>query len=80
MGRKRAIRDFSGELLSVSTGDLARATGLSRNTIRRDIELGELKASRRTPTSDYRIAFDEAERYVRRLCAHANAPNAPNVI
>jgi excisionase family DNA binding protein len=71
MGRKDLVDDLSAEALSISTRELALATGLSTRTIQRDIELGELKATRRHPRSRYRIAWDEARRYVRRVCATA---------
>jgi excisionase family DNA binding protein len=82
MGQKRAIRELGADdAWTVSTGELAHATGLSTDTIQRDIKLGELKATRRTPTSHYRIELEEAKRYCRRVCgapSQLNAANAAN--
>ncbi len=83
MGRTRAVRDLgTDENWTVSTGALARATGLSIDTIQRDIKLGELKAARRTPSSHYRVDLEEARRYCRRVCgvgyAQLIAANAAN--
>lgn len=50
--------------------------GLSSQTIRREIEAGELRATR-TRGGHYRVPAAEAEKYVRRMNA-TNATNATN--
>lgn len=65
--RERTI-DLSCEIgPPLTTGELARLTGLSVKTIQRDIHYGELKASRRSRHAYRRIEWAEARRYVSRL-------------
>lgn len=51
----------------ITTGQLARYVGLSRQTIRRDIEAGELRGYRHGQAGDWRIRWDEARRYCMNL-------------
>lgn len=54
------------------TGDLAYAVGLSAQTIRQEIQSGEIKATRMGPAKkEFRIAWDEARRYARQIGALA---------
>jgi excisionase family DNA binding protein len=70
MARHERIIDLRSENgAPLTTSDLARVTGLSVRTIQRDIALGELKAARRWARRQYRIAWDEAQRYARAVCA-----------
>jgi excisionase family DNA binding protein len=67
--RLRAI-DITSEVgLPITTGELARVTGIPLRTIQRDITLGALKAVRRWQGRHYRIAWQEARQYAIRVCA-----------
>lgn len=61
--RLRTIDLSCEEGPTITTGDLARVTGLSTRTIQRDIKLGELKATRRNRHAYRRIEWREAKRY-----------------
>lgn len=50
----------------LTTAELAAAVGLSRFTLLREIQAGELKATRRGDRGHYRITWAEAERYAAR--------------
>jgi excisionase family DNA binding protein len=70
MARHERIIDLrSEEGLPVTTSDLSRITGVPLRTIQREIALGELKAARREGRRRYRIAWEEAKRYARSVCA-----------
>lgn len=47
----------------ISTGQLARYVGFSVQTIRRDIEAGELRGYRHGRAGEWRITWAEARRY-----------------
>ena len=51
----------------VTTGEIAKASGLSRMTVLRDIAAGELKAFRRRTRLRYRIKKSDAAKYIARL-------------
>lgn len=64
-GKRQRSIDLEGESgPPLTTGDLARITGLSLKTIHRDIAAGELKACRRARRSYRLINWHEAKRYV----------------
>lgn len=56
MGRDRQLRWYT-------LGDIARMVGLSTDTVRRDVVLGELRATRRR-RGHYRVAEVDARAYV----------------
>jgi excisionase family DNA binding protein len=72
-GTRRRHIDFSHDSgPPVTTGELARVTGLSVRTIQREIECGELTAGRRRHGTQYRISWDEAKRYIACMCESMN--------
>lgn len=65
--RHRTIDLTCEEGPAITTGDIARLTGLSLRTIQRDVECGHLKATRRSQRAHRRIEWVEAKRYVFKL-------------
>jgi excisionase family DNA binding protein len=63
----------------VTTGELARVTGLSVRTIQRDIALGELKAIRRSGGRRFRVVREEARRYAIQAGAIPDFKDEPDI-
>lgn len=68
----------STRIAPATVAELAAVTALSSDTIRRDIEEGELRAVRRTQKrrTRYSIPIDEARRYIRQLGVRCPASSA----
>jgi excisionase family DNA binding protein len=74
MAKRQRTIDLSSEAgPPLTTGELARVTGVSDRTVRRDIELGYLNAVKRNGIGQYRIAWLEARRYAAQLMRGAVA-------